>query len=41
MALKKEILLQSEYSHDFEYYDSLSQTYDFTAVMAGNTPVQM
>lgn len=34
-------LLVQEYSHDFEYYDSLSNTYDFTAVMSGNTSVNL
>lgn len=37
----KKILLHHEYTHDFEYYDATSQTYDFTAVMSANTPVSM
>lgn len=36
-----EILLYQEYSHDFEYYDALSNTYELSAVMQANTPVQM
>lgn len=36
---KPELLLFQEYSHDFEYYDALSQTYDFSHVMTKVKPV--
>lgn len=46
--MENEILLHiengtiiTEYTHDFEYYDSLSDTYDFSHVMASNTPVSL
>lgn len=32
-------MFYSEYSHDFEYYDALSDTYDFSHVMTANTSV--
>lgn len=35
------MLLNTEYSYDFEYYDALSNTYDFTHVMTANVPVQL
>lgn len=37
----KQPLLYVEYSHDFEYYDSTSLTYDFSHVMASNKTVQL
>ena len=33
------LILYQEYSHDFDYYDSLSQTYDLTHFVKSNKPV--
>lgn len=39
--MSKEVLLYGEYSHDFEYYRSDEECYDFTHVMSSNTSVNL